>query len=79
MFEAYVLLWASVHLVSSPTLGMWPGEAFYLRDPCELTFNTDHLSNAAISLGNAVTNNDTSSENSILFIGFPSRGPGSGC
>ena len=33
---------------------MWPGEAFYLPDPCELTFaNTLLLSNAAISLGNA--------------------------
>jgi len=23
--------WASFHLLSSPTLGMWPGEAFYLQ------------------------------------------------
>merc|ERR1712129_434817 len=23
---------------SSPTLGIWPGEGFYLPDPCELTF-----------------------------------------
>merc|ERR1712222_222938 len=26
------------HLLSSPTLGIWPGEGFYLPDPCELTF-----------------------------------------
>ena len=36
---------------------MWPGEVFYLPDPCELTFaNTLLLSNAAISLGNAFIN-----------------------
>ena len=42
------------HLSSSPSLGIWPGEGFYVPDPCELTFaNTLLLSNAAISLGNA--------------------------
>ena len=46
--------WTSFHSLSSPTLGTWPGEGFYLPDPCELTFaNTLLLSNAAISLGNA--------------------------
>merc|ERR1712194_843946 len=30
--------WASLHSLSSPTLGIWPGEGFYLPDPCELTF-----------------------------------------
>ena len=46
--------WTSFHSLSSPTLGIWPGEGFYLPDPCELTFaNTLLLSNAAISLGNA--------------------------
>merc|ERR1712083_766427 len=30
--------WASFHSLSSPTLGVWPGEGFYLPDPCELTF-----------------------------------------
>merc|ERR1712032_521300 len=40
--------WASFHSLSSPTLGIWPGEGFYLPDPCELTFaNTLLLSNAA--------------------------------
>merc|ERR1712113_1164792 len=39
------------NLLSSSTLGIWPGEGFYLPDPCELTFaNTLLLSNAAISL-----------------------------
>merc|ERR1712113_724375 len=39
--------WASFHSLSSPTLGVWPGEGFYLPDPCELTFaNTLLLSNA---------------------------------
>merc|ERR1712160_204645 len=46
--------WASFHSLSSPTLGTWPGEGFYLPDPCELTFaNTLLLSNAAVSLGGA--------------------------
>merc|ERR1711904_182926 len=41
--------WASFHSLSSPTLGIWPGEGFYLPDPCELTFaNTLLLSNAAV-------------------------------
>merc|ERR1712187_407275 len=44
--------WASFHSSSSPTLGVWPGEAFYVPDPMELTFaNTLLLSNAAVSLG----------------------------
>merc|ERR1712099_10182 len=30
--------WSSFHSLSSPTLGIWPGEGFYLPDPCELTF-----------------------------------------
>merc|ERR1712084_138311 len=30
--------WASFHSLSSPTLGICPGEGFYLPDPCELTF-----------------------------------------
>merc|ERR1712178_241104 len=42
--------WASFHSLSSPTLGIWPGEGFYVPDPCELTFaNTLLLSNAAVS------------------------------
>jgi hypothetical protein len=42
---------------------MWPGEVFYLPDPCELTFaNTLLLSNAAISLGNAFINLEISSQ-----------------
>merc|ERR1711879_653151 len=46
--------WRSFHSLSSPSLGICPGEGFYVPDPCELTFgNTLLLSNAAISLGNA--------------------------
>merc|ERR1712093_235961 len=42
--------WASFHSLSSPSLGIWPGEGFYAPDPCELTFaNTLLLSNAAVS------------------------------
>merc|ERR1712063_194003 len=29
--------WASFHSLSSPSLGIWPGEGFYVPDPCELT------------------------------------------
>merc|ERR1711879_922453 len=44
--------WASFHSLSSPSLGILPGEGFYVPDPCELTFaNTLLLSNAAVSLG----------------------------
>merc|ERR1711879_975186 len=44
--------WASFHSLSSPSLGISPGEGFYVPDPCELTFaNTLLLSNAAVSLG----------------------------
>merc|ERR1712050_538389 len=60
--------WASFHSLSSPTLGVWPGEGFYLPDPCELTFaNTLLLSNAAISLGNVFISLEISSQ---FFISF---------
>merc|ERR1711887_397227 len=63
--------WASFHSLSSPTLGIWPGEGFYLPDPCELTFaNTLLLSNAAISLGNAFISLEISSQFSIFFSLF---------
>merc|ERR1711965_1169914 len=59
--------WASFHSSSSPTLGVWPGEGFYLPDPCELTFaNTLLLSNAAVSLGGAFVSLEISS--SFLFF-----------
>merc|ERR1712066_572911 len=54
--------WASFHSLSSPTLGICPGEGFYLPDPCELTFaNTLLLSNAAVSLGGAFVSLEISS------------------
>merc|ERR1711935_273062 len=54
--------WASFHSSSSPTLGVWPGEGFYVPDPCELTFaNTLLLSNAAVSLGGAFVSLEISS------------------
>merc|ERR1739844_598204 len=60
--------WTSFHSLSSPTLGIWSGEGFYLPDPCELTFaNTLLLSNAAISLGNAFISLEISSQ---FFISF---------
>merc|ERR1712179_390334 len=63
--------WASFHSLSSPTLGSWPGEGFYLPDPCELTFaNTLLLSNAAVSLGGAVVSLESSCSFSILFSLF---------
>merc|ERR1712018_593390 len=55
--------WASFHSLSSPTLGIWSGEGFYLPDPCELTFaNTLLLSNAAVSLGGAFVSLEISSQ-----------------
>merc|ERR1712183_984528 len=63
--------WASFHSLSSPTLGIWPGEGFYVPDPCELTFaNTRLLSNAAISLGNAFISLEISSSFLIFFSLF---------
>merc|ERR1712032_1810543 len=63
--------WASFHSLSSPTLGIWPGEGFYLPDPCELTFaNTLLLSNAAVSLGGAFVSLEISSQFLILFSLF---------
>ena len=63
--------WTSFHSLSSPTLGIWPGEGFYLPDPCELTFaNTLLLSNAAISLGNAFISLEISSQFLLVFSLF---------
>merc|ERR1711920_1163605 len=63
--------WASFHSLSSPTLGMWPGEVFYLPDPCELTFaNTLLLCNAAVSLGGAFISLGLSSQFLIFFSLF---------
>merc|ERR1711997_1429931 len=63
--------WASFHSLSSPTLNSWPGEGFYLPDPCELTFaNTLLLSNAAVSLGGAFVSLEISSSFLVLFSLF---------
>merc|ERR1712187_810088 len=63
--------WASFHSLSSPTLGIWPGEGFYLPDPCELTFaNTLLFSNAAVSLGGAFGRLEISSQFLIFFSLF---------
>merc|ERR1739836_303503 len=60
--------WASFHSFSS---GTWPGEGFYLPDPCELTFaNTLLLSNAAVSLGGAFVSLKISSQFHIFFSLF---------
>merc|ERR1711899_20083 len=63
--------WTSFHSLSSPSLGIWPGEGFYVPDPCELTFaNTLLLSNAAISLGNAFISLEISSQFFTFFSLF---------
>merc|ERR1712062_843266 len=63
--------WTSFHSLSSPTLGICPGEGFYLPDPCELTFaKTLLLSNAAVSLGGAFVSLEISSEFIIFFSLF---------
>merc|ERR1712176_1544970 len=63
--------WASFSSLSSPTLGICPGEGFYLPDPCELTFaNTLLLSNAAVSLGGAFVSLEISSQSIIFFSLF---------
>merc|ERR1711959_360514 len=63
--------WTSFHSLSSPSLGIWPGEGFYVPDPCELTFaNTLLLSNAAVSLGNAFISLEISSSFLTYFSLF---------
>merc|ERR1711870_57585 len=63
--------WTSFHSLSSSTLGIWPGEGFYLPDPCELTFaNTLLLSNAAVSIGGAFVSLEISSQFLIFFSLF---------
>merc|ERR1712187_600817 len=63
--------WASFHSLSSPSLGVHPGEGFYVPDPCELTFaNTLLLSNAAVSLGGAFVSLEISSSFLIFFSLF---------
>merc|ERR1711894_182610 len=63
--------WVSFHSLSSPTLGISPGEGFYLLDPCELTFgNTLLLSNAAVSLGGAFVSLEISSSFFFFFSLF---------
>merc|ERR1712113_731294 len=63
--------WATFHSLSSPTLGICPGEGFHLPDPCELTFaNTLLLSNAAVSLGGAFVTLEISSQFIIFFSLF---------
>merc|ERR1711893_124056 len=63
--------WASFHSLSSPSLGICPGEGFYVPDPCELTFaNTLLLSNAAVSLGGAYVSLEISSSCFILCCIF---------
>ena len=61
--------WTSFHSLSSPSLGIWPGEGFYVPDPCELTFaNTLLLSNAAISLGNAFISKEIYCSSNIFSL-----------
>merc|ERR1711935_736942 len=63
--------WASLHSLSSPSLGICPGEGFYVPDPCELTFaNTLLLTNAAVSLGGAFVSSQISSSFLVFFSFF---------
>jgi len=63
--------WATFHSLSSPSLGVWPGEGLYVPDPCELTFaNTLLLSNAAVSLGGAFVSLEISLTFLIYFSYF---------
>merc|ERR1712007_135836 len=63
--------WTSFHSLSSPSLGISPGEGFYVPDPCELTFtNTLLLSNAAVSLGGGFISLEISCSLLIFFSLF---------
>merc|ERR1712184_88578 len=66
-----ILLMVLFHSLSSPSLGICPGEGFYVPDPCELTFaNTLLLTNAAVSLGGAFVSLEISSSFLIFFSLF---------
>ena len=66
-----LVFWNLIHLEVACCLAIWPGEGFYLPDPCELTFaNTLLLSNAAISLGNAFISLEISSQFFTFFSLF---------
>merc|ERR1712037_512075 len=63
--------WTTFHSFSYPTLEIWPGEGFYIPDPCELAFaNALLLSNAAVSLGNAFISLEISCSFLIFFSLF---------
>merc|ERR1712141_323874 len=63
--------WATFHSLSSPSLGIFGTEGFYVPDPCQLTFaNTLLLSNAAVSLGNAFISLEISLSLLIFFSLF---------
>merc|ERR1712017_62486 len=63
--------WASFHSTSSPSLGICPGEGFYVPDPCELTFaNTLLLSKAAVSLGGSFVSIETNTSTPFIFSFF---------
>merc|ERR1712039_1001671 len=63
--------WISFHSLSSASLGICPGEGFYVPDPCELTFaNTLLLSNAAVSLGGAFVSLEFSTSFLLFFSLF---------
>merc|ERR1712061_131872 len=65
------LFWGTWDSLSSPTLGICPGEGFYLPDPCELTFASTLLfSNAAVSLGGAFVSLEISSQFLTFFSLF---------
>merc|ERR1712146_506502 len=62
--------WASFHSLSSPSSGIWPGEGFYVPDPCELTFANTLLLSNAVSLGGAFISLEISSSFLVLFSLF---------
>merc|ERR1712066_1012947 len=63
--------WATWDSTSSPSLGICPGEGFYVPDPCELTFaNTLLLSNAAVSLGGSFVSIETNTSTPFIFSFF---------
>merc|ERR1712124_52891 len=67
----YILLLGIFSFIIFSKFGVWPGEGFYVPDPCELTFaNTLLLSNAAVSLGGAFVSLEISSSSGIFFSLF---------
>ena len=63
--------WASFHTLTSPSIGIFGIEQFFVPDPCQLAWsNTVLLSHAAVSLGGAFVSMEISISYLLYFSSF---------